>query len=596
MAYIVPNSDVYLLKDIKCTPTYTDTIYFASKAAQTTYFTNIAKRVATLTAQSYQRHSRGWLKVALPASTVSQANYLMFKNTTFENKWFYAFITDWEYLNNGNTLISYMIDDIQTWFFDCTLSDCFVEREHAMNDAIGANRIPEPVGSDRVMMNTRWECSDMVDYTVIIQASQTNRGETGWETDDLHQGQYNGLAISRMECNSYNDTELITQKLNDMVGDGSYSDDATNQQQVVSIIMMPSRFTNTGGSKTVGGVTVDNTPYSVDEPSGGISRGTTLNGYTPKNKKLLTAPFKQLLLTNGIGANATLDYDEFANPQGVKVNPSFRITGTMNGSGQIMCVPINYKGVENNYDYKIVISEFPQCGYTLDAYRAWIAGGGDIKQKVQVVKGVGNGLFGLAGIAQSVGNAYDKIWNKNYQTRYDQSTKGKNLNQSALNAVNVGATNYANQNTSMVEAIGEGASVSGVGGLLSSALNTYTDYKTTEFDSHAQSNIPVGMTAGNVMVGARELNFRCYEVDINAVDAQILDEFFDKYGYQTNRLKVPNINGRPQWNYVKTKDCEIIGNIPAITKASIIDIFNSGITFWKNGDNIGNYSLDNSIV
>ena len=41
MAYIVPNSDVYLLKDIKCTPTYTDTIYFASKTAQTTYFTNI---------------------------------------------------------------------------------------------------------------------------------------------------------------------------------------------------------------------------------------------------------------------------------------------------------------------------------------------------------------------------------------------------------------------------------------------------------------------------------------------------------------------------------------------------------------------------
>ena len=81
MAYIVPNSDVYLLKDIKITPTYSDTIYFASKAAQTTYFTSAAKRVATLTAQSYQRHSRGWLKVALPSGTVAQANYMMFKNT-----------------------------------------------------------------------------------------------------------------------------------------------------------------------------------------------------------------------------------------------------------------------------------------------------------------------------------------------------------------------------------------------------------------------------------------------------------------------------------------------------------------------------------
>lgn len=593
MAYIVPNAEVYLLKDIKITPTYTDTIYFASVAAQTTYFTNAAKRVATLTGQSYQRHSRGWLKVGLPVGTVSQANYMMFKNTAFENKWFYAFITDWEYLNNGNTLISYLIDDIQTWFLgDCTLGDCFVDREHTMNDTVGSNRIPEPVGSDRVMMSERWACSDMVDYTVVIQASQTNRGESGWETDELHQGQYNGLAISRMECNSYNDAELITSKLNDMVGDGSYSEDATNQQQVVSVMMMPSRFTNTGGSKTVGGVTVDNTPYSVDEPSGGITRGSTLNGYTPKNKKLLTAPFKQLLVTNGIGASATLDYDEFANSQGTRVNPSFRVTGSMNGSGQIMCVPINYKGVENNYDYKIVISEFPQCGYTLDAYRAWIAGGGDIKQKVAVLKGVSNGLFGTANLVANVNDSYNKEWAQNYNQRYNDAEEAGRKYPEQL------AHTYADKKTTIGGAIGNlGAGIVGmVGGLLGNAVNTYTDYKTTEFDSHAQPNIPVGMTAGNVMVGARELNFRCYEVDVNATDARILDEYFDKYGYQTNRLKVPNISGRKAWNYVKTRDCELVGNIPASTKASIISIFNSGITFWKDGDKIGDYTQDNSLT
>ena len=593
MAYIVPNAEVYLLKDIKITPTYTDTIYFASSAAQTTYFTNPAKRVATLTNQSYQRHSRGWLKVGLPVGTVSQANYMMFKNTSFENKWFYAFITDWEYLNNGNTLISYMVDDIQTWFLgDCTLGDCFVDREHTMNDTIGANRIPEPVGSDRVMMNERWACSDMVDYTVVIQASQTNRGSSGWETDELHQGQYNGLAISRMECNSLIDAELITNKLNDMVGDGSYSDDATEQQQVVSVMMMPSRFTNTGGSKTVAGVTVDNTPYSVDEPSGGISRGSTLNGYTPKNKKLLTAPFKQLLLTNGIGASATLDYDEFANAQGTKVNPKFRVTGSMNGSGQIMCVPINYKGVENNYDYKIVISEFPQCGYTLDAYRAWIASGGDIKQKVSVLRGVTNGLFGTANLAANVGQSYDKEWNQNYNQRLNDAQEAGRQHPEQL------ARTYADKKTTIGGAIGGIMTgiVGAVGSILGNGVNTYLDYKTTEFDSHAQPNIPVGMTAGNVMVGARELNFRCYEVDVNAIDAQILDEFFDKYGYQTNRLKVPNISGRKAWNYVKTRECEIVGNIPAAIKASIINIFNTGITFWKDGDKIGDYSQDNTLT
>lgn len=574
MAYIVPNAEVYLLKDIKITPTYTDTIFFATKAAQTAYFTNANKRVATLTAQSYQRHSRNWLKVGLPVGTVSQANYMMFKNTSFENKWFYAFITDWEYLNNGNTLISFMIDDVQTWFFDCTLGDCFVEREHTMNDAIGANRIPEPVGSDRVMMKHLWSCSDMSNYSVVVQASQENRGSY-FETDYFHQGQFNGLSIWVEDCNDSTDASVIASGLADMVGDGSYSDTATEQQQVVSVLQFPSRFTIDG-----------NRPYSVTE---GISGSrTNVNGYTPRNKKLLTAPFKQLLLTNGIGASATLDYDEFTNSSGSKVAPSFKVTGTFNGQGQIMCVPQNYKGVTDNYDFKIVISEFPQCGYTLDSYRAWLAGGGDIKQKAAIIRGVSNGLFGTASLAAQAQSNYNQEWNKNYNERFDSATEAGRQNPQQL------ANTYANKKTTLGSITG--SLVGGVGRLLGGAVDTYLDYKTTEFDSHAQANIPVGMTAGNVMVGARELNFRCYDVDINAIDAQIIDEFFDKYGYQTNRLKVPNVSGRKAWNYVKTRECELVGNIPASIKASIIDIFNKGVTFWKDGDKIGDYSQDNSLT
>ena len=585
MAYIVPNTDVYLLRDIKITPTYTDTIYFANRTKQLEYFSDANKRVATLTKHSYQRHSRGWLKVALSAGVVAQANYMMFKNTSYENKWFYAFVTDWEYVNDNTTLISYMIDDIQTWFFDCTLGDCFVEREHTMNDTIGSNRIPEPVGSDRIMMTQKWACSDMENYSVVVQASTENRDPSGvFEDAELHQGQFNGLALWVSDCNDDTDAAVIASALNDMVGDGSYSADATDQQQVVSILQFPSRFTIDGLR-----------PYSVLESI--ATPRTTVNGYTPRNKKLLTAPFKQLLLTNGIGANATLDYDDFVTDQGAKIAPSFRVTGTFNGTGQIMCVPQWYKGIENNYDYKIVISEFPQCGYTLDAYRAWIAGGGDIKQKVQVVKGVGNGIFGLAGLVQNVSSAADSIWNRNYNASYNDSLKGvRKPSDAQKSAAAVTASNYADSNTTIGGALKEGGAVGGVGGLLSGLVNTYTDYKTTEFDSHAQPNVPVGMTAGNVMVGARVLNFRCFDVDINSIDAQIIDEFFDKYGYQTNRLKVPNISGRKAWNYVKTRDCELLGNIPAMTKASIIDIFNSGITFWKNGDLISDYTQDNSLT
>lgn len=568
MAYIEPNGELYLLKDIKVTPNYSDTIFFANRSAQESYFTNNAKRVATLTKQAYQRHSRGWLKVGLPIGTVAQANYMMFKNTSFDNKWFYAFITDWEYLSNGCTIISFMIDDIQTWFFDCTLGDCFVEREHAMNDALGSNRVPEPVGSDRTIMTERWKCSDMESYSVIVQASQKNRGEH-FETDYFHQGQFNGLAINVSTCDDGTEASDIAAMLDKMVGDGSYSDDATEQQQVVSVLMFPTRFT------------IDGTrAHSVNE--GFATPRTTVDNYTPRNKKLLTAPFKTLLLTNSIGANVSLDYDDFIAVSGAKQTPAFFIAGSFNGQGQLICVPYNYKGVEKNYNFKITISEFPQCGYTLDSYRAWLAGGGDIKQQMSAIQGVGNGIFSLLGMAQGINSEYSKQWDRNYDYRYQNYSSPV-------------AQKYADKNTKLDEATAESGILSGIGGLFSGILGTAIDYKTTEYNSKAQSNIPVGMTAGNVMVGLRDLNFRCYDVDVNQQDAKIIDEFFDKYGYQTNKLKVPNISGRKQWNYVKTRDCELVGNIPASIKSSIINIFNSGITFWKNGDNIGDYSLDNTL-
>lgn len=573
MAYIEPNSDVYLIKDIKITPNYSDTIFFSSADAQYTYFANPSKRVATINKSSYQRYKRGSMKVGLSAGVVANANYMMFKNTSFENKWFYAFITDWEYINNNTTLISYMIDDIQTWFFDCTLGDCFVEREHVMDDAIGNNRVPEPVGTDRVVMTERWHCANMDSYSIVVQASNKHRGDY-FEQQFLHQGQFNGLAIWKTPCNTYDDASAIQSYLDQMVGDGSYSDDATNQQQVVSLIMFPTTYAEniSEGDKSK--------PYSTNE--GFATPRTMVDHYTPRNKKLLTAPFKSLLLTNSIGANVTLDYDDFIAVSGVKTTPAFFIVGSMNGQGQMMCVPYNYRGVEKNFNYKITINEFPQCGYTLDSYRAWLAGGGDLKQQISALQGVGNGLFSLLGMAQSVNAEYGKEWNKNYDYRYKDYSSPV-------------AQQYADKNTSWSEATANSGVLSGAGGLLSGILNTAIDYKTTEYNSQAQANIPVGMTAGNAMIGLRELNFRCYDVDINQQDARIIDDFFDKYGYQVNKLKVPNISGRKQWNYVKTRECEIVGNIPASTKSSIINIFNNGITFWKHGDNIGNYSLDNTL-
>jgi hypothetical protein len=68
------------------------------------------------------------------------------------------------------------------------------------------------------------------------------------------------------------------------------------------------------------------------------------------------------------------------------------------------------------------------------------------------------------------------------------------------------------------------------------------------------------------------------------------------YGYAQHIRKVPNRAVRPHWTYTKTIGCCVKGSVPADDMASICAIYDKGITFWKNGDEVGNYNLPNAPV
>lgn len=142
--YIYPNSTIILLRGVPLDNTYTDTMYFNNASAQYTAFTTTFNKL-TFGNQSYQRKGKGSLRLNVNADSIYDVNYLMFQNTSYGNKWFYAFVTDIEYINNDVTEISYEIDLLQTWHFDYTLEPSFVERETASSDSVGSNIKDEPV-------------------------------------------------------------------------------------------------------------------------------------------------------------------------------------------------------------------------------------------------------------------------------------------------------------------------------------------------------------------------------------------------------------------------------------------------------------------
>jgi hypothetical protein len=85
-------------------------------------------------------------------------------------------------------------------------------------------------------------------------------------------------------------------------------------------------------------------------------------------------------------------------------------------------------------------------------------------------------------------------------------------------------------------------------------------------------------------------------MSIKAEYARIIDDWFDAFGYQVNRLKVPNKNHRQNWWYTKTINANIIGNVPNDDMNKIKGAYNNGITFWRNPSNFLNYSVSNGII
>lgn len=99
---------------------------FANEQAQRQYFLSLPH--IEIDEISYQRKDS---IIYFPAhiDDIIEYNYVMYLNENYTNKWFYAFITNMQYENDFNTLISITTDVFQTWQFDLTFKQSFIERE-----------------------------------------------------------------------------------------------------------------------------------------------------------------------------------------------------------------------------------------------------------------------------------------------------------------------------------------------------------------------------------------------------------------------------------------------------------------------------------
>ena len=85
-------------------------------------------------------------------------------------------------------------------------------------------------------------------------------------------------------------------------------------------------------------------------------------------------------------------------------------------------------------------------------------------------------------------------------------------------------------------------------------------------------------------------------MSIKAEYAKCCDDYLSMVGYKISRVKIPNVKGRRNWNYVKTIGCYIEADIPQADLDYIKSMFNNGITIWHNPATFADYSQNNDII
>ena len=353
---ITPNSIVRLL-NVPLDKTQEHQIRFASRSAQSTYFAG-----KTIKVYSNLTHTRKDNMIRIPAhiDTLWNVNYVMYDNADMGSRWFYAFIDRMEYISEAATAVYIKTDVYQTWMLDCTFKNSFVIREHVSDDTIGLHTVPESVELGNYVLEGI-STANIKDLAIVVAVTEVWNG-TDWvgAGGNMYNGIYSGVRL-------FYSTQpgAITNFLDKYLELSGVP--LTNKvDAVVAIWMVPQALIGTSATVAEVPQSAICTPISVNAPS----LPSDLDGYTPKNNKLLTHPYCMLTADNSAGVVATYKYEDFES-----TTPAFDVFGGVMPNPSYKAIPSNMKNRVLNIshmEYGITIAGFPMCTWSTDSFLTWL--------------------------------------------------------------------------------------------------------------------------------------------------------------------------------------------------------------------------------
>lgn len=540
------NSNIIICKNIKLDKSYKDVLNYSEQQMVSLCQTNA---VASANNYSFIRSERNVIKTSFSYNDALKCNYMAFQNPDYSNKWFFAFIDDVEYANDGTSRIKYTIDEFSTWFDYWNPEPCFVEREHVNDDTVGLHTVPEGLECGEYVINATGDVeTDLHSTELICIGVSWLPDNTPFATPNrVYAGVFSGVYYVLFKF-----TESASKFVQAMSDLGHLND-------IVNIFMIPLVIANvdytdgwsTGnlGNQTginfrvlpnsAGVITLRNADISLSMPG-------SLNGYTPKNNKLFCYPYNLLTISNNVGTQAEYHYEDFINN-----SPLFSLVAAVSPSCSVWLFPNNYKkssDAKGGYNWGLPVAKYPQGSWNGDQYTNWMTQNGinlfGHRIDAATTKAIGGSIKSIGGAA--TGN-YGQI--------------GSGL-------------------TDMFNAVQE-------------------DYRASMLPNQIGGQV----NSGDVCYAYNKMSPTFYKMSIRSEYARIIDDWFSRFGYKINRVKLPNQIGRTYWNFVKIGSGESIGystnqtrSVPASSMEIINTIYRNGVTIWHSHANVGNYSLNNTIA
>lgn len=521
---ITPDTNIKLLK-CPLTLSNKNQLTFASKTTQYNYFNSLPK--LEVEECSYQRKDN-IIRYPAHIDDIIEYNYVMYQNNNYGDKWFYAYIENMEYENDGLTNITIRTDVYQTWQFDINFKESFVEREHVNNDTIGLHTINENLNVGEVTEDSEVEDVSLSSFNYLAISSSWNPASgTQFSGITIYNNQVFGNEIHLINMNPISNLVNFLLYLQKTNADG-HIEDIKDVFIIPGALINPSTLTLQQGEIAGESFSFYKLPFSTDSSNfnTNIEKHYTFSDYTPKNNKCFVYPYNFLYVSNNVGNQNIYKYEDFSNSTHATFETQLALS--IGGSGRL--VPKNYKNKVTDDDESLPLAKYPTCGWSVDSYINWLT--------------------------QNAINLPQQIFNNMLMPVSSSSPVGIGTN--AVNAI-------------------------------ANSINMF-------YEASLMPNIEAPQNTGDVNYSAKRntFTFRCMRAKKEFLHT--IDDYFSMFGYKINELKIPNLTGRSNWNYIKTIDCNILGNIPQMDLQEIKNLFDNGITLWHTTSNFLDYSQNNNIL